>query len=218
LFGNWGKVPSNTRVRERVIMQLNRQPAQIVCLAEAEELVEATLRSPPILTDSTGAASSAVAVETSTSTFDALFARSSVEHLVIRGREEVSLLMVVRLNIAKSLECIYWERRFEGEYTHKRRRKRSYSRGMVGKVILDQSIGHFGEEIRVMVVHMHNVLANDKWPSKLKGFGDWCHGICVEHQVDVLMGDFDMSFFRVIPELRSRGATIDLAACYPWTT
>ena len=30
------------------------------------------------------------------------------------------------------------------------------------------------------------------------------------------MGDFNMSFFRVIPELRSRGATIDLAAWYPW--
>ena len=38
----------------------------------------------------------------------------------------------------------------------------------------------------------------------------------MEHEVDVLMGDFNMSFFRVIPELRSRGATIDLAAWYPW--
>ena len=88
-------------------MQLNRQPAQIVCLAEAEELVEATLRSPPILTDSTGAASSAVAAETSTSTIDALSVASSFEYLVIRGREEVSLLMVVRVNIAKRLECLY---------------------------------------------------------------------------------------------------------------
>ena len=84
-------------------MQLKRQPAQIVCLAEAEELVEATLRSPAIETDSAGAASSAVAVETSTSTFDELSARSSFEYLVTRGREEVSLLMAVRVNIAKSL-------------------------------------------------------------------------------------------------------------------
>ena len=124
--------------------------------------------------------------------------------------------MVVRVNIAKSLECIYWERRFEGENTVRGRKFRCYSRDMVGKVILDQSIGHFGQEIRSMVVHMQNVLANDKWPSKLKGFWDWCHRICVEHQVDVLMGDFNMSFFRVTPEPRSRGATIDLAAWYPW--
>jgi hypothetical protein len=86
------------------MMQLKRQPAQIVCLAEAEELVEATLRSPPVITDSTGVASSAVAAETSTSTIDALSARSSFDYLVIRGREEVSLFIVVRVNIAKSLE------------------------------------------------------------------------------------------------------------------
>ena len=47
LFGNWGNVPANDHVRDRVLMQLKRQPAQIVCLAEAQELVEATLRSPP---------------------------------------------------------------------------------------------------------------------------------------------------------------------------
>ena len=87
---------------------------------------------------------------------------------------------------------------------------------MVGKVVLDQGIGHFGQEIRIMAVHMHTVLANSTWPAMLKGFWDWCHGFCVEHEVDVLMGDFSMSFFRVIPELRSRGATIDLAAWYPW--
>ena len=30
------------------------------------------------------------------------------------------------------------------------------------------------------------------------------------------MGDFNMSLFKVIPELRSRGVTVDLAAWYPW--
>ena len=30
------------------------------------------------------------------------------------------------------------------------------------------------------------------------------------------VGDFNMSLFRVIPELRSRGAIIDSAAWYPW--
>ena len=88
---------------------------------------------------------------------------------------------------------------------------------MVGKVVLDQSIGHCGQEIRIMVVHMHNVLANNQWgPTKLKAFWGWRHGLCVEHEVDVLMGDFNTSFVRVIPELRSRGATLDLAAWYPW--
>ena len=75
--------------------------------------------------------------------------------------------------------------------------------------MLGQRIGHFGQEIRSMAVHMHNVLANSTWPAKLNGFWDWCHGVCVEHEVGALMGDFNMSFFRVIPELRSRGATIE---------
>jgi len=105
-------------------MQLKRQPAQIVCLAEAEELVEATLRSPPTETDSTGAASTAVAAQTSTSSVDELAARSSFEYLVIRGREECSLLIAVRVNIAKSLECLYWERRFEGEHRNKQKKYR----------------------------------------------------------------------------------------------
>ena len=39
----------------------------------------------------------------------------------------------------------------------------------------------------------------------------------MEHKVGVLVGDFNMSFM-VIPGLRSRGATIDLAAWYPWKT
>ena len=67
-----------------------------------------------------------------------------------------------------------------------------------------------------MVVHMHNVLANGKWPNKLKAFWNWLWELIQRFDVQVLMGDFNMSLFRVIPELRSRGATIDLAAWYPW--
>ena len=102
MFGNWGRMPARPVERERVLMQLKRQPAQIVCLAEAEELVETTLRSPP----STRGAESAVA--------DALDQRESFEHPVIRGREHCSILMAVRATVARSLECLHWERRFEG--------------------------------------------------------------------------------------------------------
>ena len=43
---------------------------------------------------------------------------------------------------------------------------------MVAKVVLDQRIGYFGNEIVIMGVHMHNNLANNSWPSKLTGFLD----------------------------------------------
>ena len=120
--------------------------------------------------------------------------------------------MVVRANVASSLECLHWERRLEGVD----KRRIWYSRCMVGKVKLDKSVGHFGKEICIMAVHMHNKLANNIWPDKLTEFWAWCHKLCVKHSVDVLMGDFSMALFRVIPELRSRGSTIDLAAWYPW--
>ena len=73
-------------------------------------------------------------------------------------------------------------------------------------------VGHFGKEICIMAVHMHNKLANNIWPDKLTEFWAWCHKLCVKHSVDVLVGDFSMALFRVIPELRSRGSTIDLVA------
>ena len=37
-----------------------------------------------------------------------------------------------------------------------------------------------------------------------------------DFRVQVLMGDFNMSLFRVVPELRERGVMIDLGAWYPW--
>ena len=89
---------------------------------------------------------------------------------------------------------------------------------MVCRLSLDKPIGHFGDTITVMNVHMHNNLANNLGPGKLQPFGQWIYDLCKQYEVDVLMGDFNMSFFRVIPEFRSRGANIDLAASYFWRT
>ena len=88
-------------------MQLKKQPAHILCLAEAEEIVETALRS----------ASREDASEdndTSSAVADELVGRKSFEYLVIRCNERSSILMVVRANVASSLECLHWERRHEG--------------------------------------------------------------------------------------------------------
>ena len=63
--------------------------------------------------------------------------------------------------------CI-WERRLEGVD----KGRIWYSRCMVGKVVLDKSVGHFGTEICIMAVHMHNKLAKDMRPDKLTEFLD----------------------------------------------
>ena len=68
-----------------------------------------------------------------------------------------------------------------------------------------------------MVVHMHNELANLVLKQhRLDKFWNWLSKKIETFNVQVLMGDFNMSLFRVIPELRSRGAVIDLGAWYPW--
>ena len=90
---------------------------------------------------------------------------------------------------------------------------------MIAKVTLPSSVGFIGKEHNVMVVHMHNELANlVHGPKKLDEFWDWLSERTQRYKVQVLMGDFNMSLFRVIPELRSRGAVIDLGAWYPWTS
>jgi hypothetical protein len=60
MFANWGNVPSKEDCQVRVLMRLKNQAAQIISLAEAEELLAETLRQP-------SSASPAVAVERRTS-------------------------------------------------------------------------------------------------------------------------------------------------------
>ena len=74
---------------------------------------------------------------------------------------------------------------------------------MLAEVKLDQNIGHFGKEIRVMAAHMHNELANGRWVTKLEELWTWCHLLYMRHNVDVLMGGFSMSLFNEIPEFRN---------------
>ena len=45
---------------------------------------------------------------------------------------------------------------------------------MVGKVVLGKSVGHFGKEICIMAVRMHNKLANNIWSDNLTEFWTWC--------------------------------------------
>ena len=78
---------------------------------------------------------------------------------------------------------------------------------------MPSSVGFIGKEHNVMVVHMHNELANlVHGAKKLEECWEWLWEKIQLYKVQVLMGDFNMSLFRVIPELRSRGAVIDLGA------
>ena len=77
-------------------------------------------------------------------------------------------------------------------------------------------MGFFGEEHQVMVVHMHNGLANGNvGVEKLQDDWNWIWEKTKRFNSQVLMGVFNISLFRVILELSSRGGVIDLGACPP---
>ena len=206
LFGNWGKRPRNRSMREHLDMVLKRNPAMIIGLAECEEATENLLEGPAVAGDPNAPEGS-------------LQRRDGFEYLTLRGQEDSSVLVALRNETGNRLDLLDWERRRAGRY---RRRNgghaEAYSRSLIARVQLDINVGFLGKSHVVMVVHMHNVLANNKWPTKLQEFWGWLALKVTRHGVRVLMGDFNMSLFRVIPELRSRGVNIDLGAWFPWKT
>ena len=103
-----------------------------------------------------------------------------------------------------------------GTRKHKQTKSIVYSRSIIAKVTLPHNVGFLGKTHVVMVVHMHPDLANNKWPRKLLEFWKWLWTKICDFKVQVLMGDFNMSLFRVVPELRERGVMIDMGAWYPW--
>ena len=129
------------------------------------------------------------------------------------------MLIGARASMANKLELLNWTRRPEGEYTSsgrgKKKLRRAYSRALIAKVHLNNGVASMGSEQVVMVVHMHHVLANGKWPSKLDPWWEWVHDQLLEFKVDVLMGDFNMSLFELVPKLRSRGVEVAVAGWYP---
>ena len=212
-FGNWGKRPSDQELRRHFEELLKKQPAMVIGLAECQEESEDVLRAPPAAV----AAPPAAVAAAGCNSFEM---RPGYQYLTLRGSEESSVLVGVRQGSGNTLVLLDWERRLEGEYKRRSGAKgkaKAYSRSMIVKVVLDFNVGFFGKEHNVMVVHMHCQLAAGRFGvQKLKRFWDWLWTKILEFGVKVLMGDFNMSLFRVIPELRSRGAIVDMGAWYPW--
>ena len=79
-------------------------------------------------------------------------------------------------------------------------------------------VPHIGTKIRVLVVHLHTHVAN-----KNGGFAKehddihvWLSELILRFGVDILMGDFNMWLWKVIPELRRKKVVINLLAWFPW--
>ena len=104
------------------------------------------------------------------------------------------------------MELKGWSRQFHGVY----KGTAALTRAISGEVRTDNPIGHLGTSHKVLFVHLHRHLANGKWKPEFQRFLDWLADEAKDH--DILMGDFNMSLFRVAPMLRSRGEGVDLGA------
>ena len=70
-----------------------------------------------------------------------------------------------------------------------------------------------------MNMHLHYALANGEsknWATQWVRLWDEIATRIVEFKVRILVGDFNMALFRVVPELRARGVPANLGATYMW--
>ena len=103
LFGNWGKLPRQADMRKHLQMELKRNPAMVIGLAECQLESEALLRAPGCEGDKNAPEGS-------------LESRDSYRYLTLRGAEESSILIGIRQSTGNDLELLFWERRHEGAY------------------------------------------------------------------------------------------------------
>ena len=59
---------------------------------------------------------------------------------------------------------------------------------MIAKVQMYHGVGFLSASHNVMVVHLHNHLANNHWPRKLEGLWPWLMEKRTAYNVSVLMG------------------------------
>ena len=203
-FGNWGMRARRADMRDNINAQIMKNPAHVVGIAECSLEVQEALRQPAVA---------------GTEGVDGFHGRPTYEYLTIRGDEESSLLCAVRASVAESMELVFWEKKKDGKYKAKNGNyTNAYTRVMVSKITLRNHVGFWGSEMNVMVVHLHCQTANKAvgFRKTHQEFWDYLHKKVKEFSVDILMGDFNMSLFKVITEIRSRGTDVDLVAWFPW--
>ena len=186
-------------------MPISKKTCQVIGLTECEQKTQDLL---------TGAA-----VAGGTTWETTLESRNHHEYLALRGNEEVSVLVGVRSAVADGIETMLWDRKYEGEYRARKGAKlKAYTRTLIAKISLKNHVGYVGKELRVAVCHLHFAVANKNKGFRRQNdmFWAWLANQLKEHAVHVLMGDFNMSLFKVVPELRSRGVPASLVSWFPW--
>ena len=196
---------SGLRMEDAVRTILKSNPAQVIALAASEEGNSCTLED--ILIEPVA---NKPFLKPAPQWQQLPGDRPKYEHLALKGHEGPSLLLGLRASSGSEARLIECERQYHGRY----KRYSAYTRSLLGQVTTDYKVGHIGRTHKVQLIHLHRHFAGDSREDQLSKF--WDYLARTSKHVDVLMGDFGVALFCVIPELRSRGVTIDLAAWFPW--
>ena len=130
----------------------------------------------------------------------------------------MSVLVGVRSAVADKMELLFWDRKADGTYNNRGNVMKAYTRLLIVKIMLKNHVGHMGNEVRVAVCHLHHKPGNKNrgFCRKHDAFWKYLADKCRRYGVHVLIGDFNMSLFKVVPELRSRGVHAQLCSWFPW--
>ena len=225
-LNNFGQRPQTEDGYRRVLdAQLKKSPAQVIALAECEESVAELLQRPPVEEDPDAQDAAVAASQTQVQKF---LSRNEHAYVTLRGAEKASVCLAVRVETAEDIDLLHWERKYEGLYTSSTKtknkltpkpKKKAYTRILIGRIKLHNNVGFIGRSLVVAVVHLHFTVGKNMKHFK-EGHQEFWNKIaefCRTFGIDILLGDFNMSLWRVVPELRRRGVPASLVAWYPWT-
>jgi hypothetical protein len=86
------------------------------------------------------------------------------------------------------------------------------------EIVLKQPIAFLGNHVKVLCIHLHRMVAKKEkgFTAKYNEFWVYLKSVLCQEQTQVLFGDFNMSLWRVVPELRLLGVKVTLVAWFPW--
>ena len=148
--------------------------------------------------------------------------------LGIRGQElrDTSLVIAARPSIVLGIRLSVFERHVDGTYLHQKKVKTAVSKIMIAALkmrylrILGEG-GTLTDELAIANVHLSSKTAKKDSGLRgqavaLKAFYDRLATYVMRFGARLMVGDWNMQLFSVIPEMRARGFEISLAAWFPF--
>ena len=215
--GNWGERSSVEGLAQKELHDANVKgsPGELVVLFEANHSVAALLESKPSYVQEPPQQRS---LPNQKAVPGNMWQREHYEHHVIMTQDSKNaILMAARTNVCEEIEQLHTASWCDGTWKVNGKLKTATTRVMICKFKWKQNIGHLGNEVTVMGVHGHYKTMNMYFAAKVNNeLWSKIHALIVEHNVNFLVGDWNMSLPQVVPRLSELGLRVDLCAWYPW--